>query len=334
MYPGRDLDRIGGQKVDNNFEVRGITNLDQRLAGCDDAQVARQHIQWAKQVGIDGFIVSWKSTDQLNRRLEQLIEIAGEEDFKLSIIYQGLDFERRPLPVERIAEDLDHFLRSYADRAVFNMYDLPVVIWSGTWEFSKEEIATVTDPLRDHLLILASERQVEDYEEIAAVVAGNAYYWSSVDPVRFPGYQDKLDGMSAAVHARGGLWIAPAAPGFDARLIEGTREIDRKDGETLLQEMRAAYASAPDAVGLISWNEFSENTHIEPSRKHGMRYLEVLAEYRGGVIPQIITFDSDEPAATIFDLNLSRGVPLLLLGALVVVSFLVITRRGISSDPR
>ncbi|GMR11562.1 MAG: hypothetical protein BMS9Abin28_2397 [Anaerolineae bacterium] len=297
----------------------------------DDAQVMRQHIQWAKQVGIDGFIVSWKSTDPLNRRLEQLIGIAEQEDFKLSIIYQGLDFERRPLPVERIAADLDYFLRSYADREVFDLYGLPVVIWSGTWEFSREEIATVVDPLRGRLQILASERQLEDYEAIADVVDGNAYYWSSVDPARFPGYQDKLDGMGDAVHVRGGLWIAPAAPGFDARLIEGTRVIDRKDGKTLLQEMEAAYASAPDAIGLISWNEFSENTHMEPSRNYGMRYLEVLAELRGGVVPEIITFDSDEPAATSFEPNLGRSVPLLLLGALVVVSFVVITRRGMSS---
>jgi hypothetical protein len=298
----------------------------------DDADVMRQHIKWAKQVGIDGFIVSWKSTDQLNRRLEQLIEIAESEDFKLSIIYQGLDFERRPLPVERIADDFEHFLQSYADREVFDLFGLPVVIWSGTWEFSVEEVATVTDPLHDQLLILASERQVEEYEAVAEVVAGNAYYWSSVDPDRFPGHQEKLDGMSRAVHQHGGLWIAPAAPGFDARLIEGTRVVERKDGETLLQQMQVAFASAPDAVGMISWNEFSENTHIEPSRNYGMRYLQVLAELRGGVVPEIITFDSDIPATTTLEPDLIRSAPLIFLGALVVVSLLVIARRGVSSD--
>src|SRR5215510_3195356 len=56
----------------------------------DNAEVMRQHIQWAKAAGINGFIVSWKSTDKLNHRLKQLIEIADQENFKLVIIYQGL----------------------------------------------------------------------------------------------------------------------------------------------------------------------------------------------------------------------------------------------------
>src|SRR5512142_3077387 len=63
----------------------------------DDANVMRQHIRWAKQAGIDGFIVSWKSTDKLNRRLDQLVKIADQEHFKLAIIYEGLDFQRDPI---------------------------------------------------------------------------------------------------------------------------------------------------------------------------------------------------------------------------------------------
>ena len=35
----------------------------------DDRGVMRAHVAWAKQAGIDGFIVSWKSTPVLNRRL-------------------------------------------------------------------------------------------------------------------------------------------------------------------------------------------------------------------------------------------------------------------------
>ena len=78
------------------------------------------------------------------------------------------------------------------------------------------------------------------------------------------------------------MWIAPAAPGFDARQIGGTTVVQRDLGRTLLRECATAYASNPDALGLISWNEFSENTYIEPSRKFGARYLDVAARCRPG----------------------------------------------------
>ena len=35
---------------------------------------------------------------------ELLLDVAAEEHFKLVLIYQGLDFERDPLPAERIAD--------------------------------------------------------------------------------------------------------------------------------------------------------------------------------------------------------------------------------------
>ena len=45
--------------------------------------------------------------------------------------------------------------------------------------------------------------------------------------------------------------------------------------------MAAATALAPDAVGLISWNEFTENSYVEPSQNFGTRYLDVLAGLLG-----------------------------------------------------
>ncbi len=45
----------------------------------DDRTIMRQHILWAKAAGIEGFIVSWKSTDVLNRRLEQLTDLARKK---------------------------------------------------------------------------------------------------------------------------------------------------------------------------------------------------------------------------------------------------------------
>jgi len=294
----------------------------------DDRSVMRQHIQWAKAAGIDGFIVSWKSTDALNRRLEQLIDLAEEENFKLAIIYQGLDFERKPLPVDRIAGDLDYFIQNYAARKPFALFQRPMVIWSGTWEFSAEDIAQVTKARRNSLLILGSERNLKGYKRLADFVDGDAYYWSSVNPETYPGYQDKLTAMSDAVHQRQGLWIPPAAPGFDARLIGGTSVVDRKNGETFRTQINTAMLSSPDALGIISWNEFSENSHIEPSKAFGAKYLDILSEINHLPAPNIGEFDSSEPAGKYPEvIPNSRVIALGGVGIIIIVAIIVIARR-------
>ena len=50
----------------------------------------------------------------------RLAEVAGAERFKLLVIYQGLDFEREPLPPARIAHDFDFFTRRYSKSKAFN----------------------------------------------------------------------------------------------------------------------------------------------------------------------------------------------------------------------
>jgi hypothetical protein len=244
----------------------------------DDEAVMRQHVAWAKDAGIDGFIVGWKGSDKLNPRLEKMLRIADEADFKILMIYQALDFNRNPLTLDKIGADLDLFIANYSHHPSLRAFAKPVMIWSGTEKFSEAEIERVTRTRRDKLLFLGTAKSVKDYQRVAAWLDGNAYYWSSVNVETHPGYEAKLSDMAAAVHADKGLWIAPAAPGFDARLVGGTQRIDRKDGETLRLQLRAAAGSSPDAIGLISWNEFSENSHIEPSLSFGRRYLDVVKE--------------------------------------------------------
>ena len=296
----------------------------------DERRIMGQHVSWAKQAGIQGFIVSWKSTPVLDDRLEKLRAIAAQRDFKLAVIYQGLDFERRPLPVSRVVHDFEALLARYGDDPVFSTADgKPLIIWSGTWQFSRAAVARVLERVQGHALVLASEKDVDSYERLADLVDGNAYYWSSVDPETYERFGEKLKEMGRAVHENDGIWIAPAAPGFDARLVGGTSIVPRRDGSTLRRELDAAFASSPDYVGLISWNEFSENTHIEPSERFGTRYLNVVSDTLGAPGPIVAEFDSDAPAAT----GTTHGLPLLLgIAVLLVSGFYVGAKRRSSSN--
>jgi len=299
----------------------------------DEQRVMRTHIRWAKAAGIQGFLVSWKDTPVLDRRLAKLIAVADAEHFKLGIVYQGLDFFRRPRKAGEIAADLDFFTRRFAHARPFHIYGKPLIIWSGTWEYTPAQVASVTRGRRDRLLLLASERSAHDYARLAHLVDGDAYYWSSVNPSTYPRYPQKLDELSTAVHARHGLWIAPAAPGFDARMIGGRKEVLRRNGATLRHEFDVASKSSPDALGLISWNEFSENSHVEPSRRYGRRALQVLADIRGARAPAAPEVDSSDPGPA----GGTSGVPVAAgLGGFVALGLALIawrSRRRLERQP-
>jgi len=273
----------------------------------------RRHVTMARSAGITGFLVSWKHTDVLDPRLEQLVETARSQDFKLGIVYQGLDFARRPLPAERVAEDLGYLADHYGDDPVFGIFGKPVVVLTGSEDYTVEQLRRIVEPARGRLLVLGAAKSVEDYTRVAPVLDGDAYYWSSGDPAR-PSYAERLRSMGAAVHAHGGLWLAPAAPGFDARLIGGQQVIPRRQGETLRLSMDAARGSAPDAVAVISWNEFSENSHLEPSEENGPVALKTLADILGAKVEIQVPQDSSDVT--------SQRPGLTGWGAVVAIAFL------------
>ena len=265
----------------------------------DDANVMRLQIQQAKSAGIDGFIVSWKSTPVLNARLQTLIKVAHDEHFKLAITYQGLTFDRVNLPAARVAADLDVFIHDFAANSVFDLYGKPLVVLTGTPGMTVHDLAEITATRRSKLLILATEKNSAGYERVAPLFDGDLYYWSSVNPATFNGYAAKLASMAAAVRAHSGIWIAPAAPGFDARLVGGKSVVPRDDGATLRAEWNAALASLPNAIGIISWNEYSENTYIEPSRRYGDAFVNEVRALTGAQAPAISNVDSSEPAGAV-----------------------------------
>ena len=298
-----------------------------------DPAVMRHQILQAKSAGITGFIVSWKDTALNDQRLRLLMKVAGQEQFKLAMIYQGLDFTRHPLPVTEVANDFQTFARYYASNPVFIRFGgKPLTIWSGIWAYTPAEVAMVTSRVRGSMLVLATEKDVAGFKRVAGLTDGDAYYWSSVNPATNTNYGSKLNEMSQAVHRDGKYWIAPFAPGFDARLVGGHEVVPRDNGRTLRTEYDTAISSSPDALGLISWNEFSENSYVEPSVKYRYQSLDALRELRGTSVPapagpaQPSDSGADGPASAVaadsYWPNVLRlaGFPLALVLAVALIS--------------
>jgi len=262
----------------------------------NDVSIMRQQVKMAKQSGITGFLVSWKDTPVLNRRLAALRSVAAAAGFKLGIVIEGRDFYGNPMSTRKIRQSFGYLATNYGSDPVFNIFGKPLVAWSGTWLFSTRQLTAISKAYGSKLTILATEKQPDDYQLIAKLFRGDAYYWSSPDPRHTPDYASKLVEFSKVVHQHHGLWIAPAAPGFDARLLGGIRDIRRRRGQTLRLELNAAIASSPDAIGLISWNEYSENSEIEPSNEYGGTALKVVAAVEHARAPVVRDFNSSDPA--------------------------------------
>jgi len=262
----------------------------------DDLAVMREQVKLAKQIGIAGFLVSWKDTPILNRRLAALSSVAAADNFKLGIVIEGRDFAGDPISMTEIRRSFRYVVSHYGSDPVYNIVGKPLVVWSGTWVYTTQQLASISTAFGAKLTILASEKEPASYQLIAHLFGGDAYYWSSADPLHTPGYAAKLDQFSAVVHKAGGLWVAPAAPGFDARLLGGIRDVPRRGGRTLRLAMNAAMASSPDAIGLISWNEYSENSQIEPSQTYGPTAIQVIASIEHAKAPVVQNFNSSNPS--------------------------------------
>ncbi|HKB11884.1 MAG TPA: endo-1,3-alpha-glucanase family glycosylhydrolase [Vicinamibacterales bacterium] len=73
------------------------------------------------------------------------------------------------------------------------------------------------------------------------------------------------------------VWVASVTPGFDdSRLVARPRPriVDRADGAVYDDQWSKAIDTGADWIVVTSWNEWWENTEIEPGARYGTVYLE------------------------------------------------------------
>ncbi len=245
----------------------------------DDLAVIEWQMVQAKAAGITGFLVAWKDTQTYRRILPLVEEAALRQNFWLAMHYESLDASNTPLPVSTVAADFTYFVATYAPHAVwYRVNGKPLTVFHDTRWFTGSEISSITRPVRSRIKVLSSAHSVAEYYRVAPYTDGDAYYWPAVNPSTNPGFANRLRDIGAAVHkVNVKIWIAPIAPGFDATLIGGHIVAPRNNGDTLRLRHAAAAASGADLIGLISWNEFTENTHLEPSINYGDAYVRLMA---------------------------------------------------------
>jgi hypothetical protein len=121
---------------------------------------------------------------------------------------------------------------------------------------------------------------------------GAFHGWSLFSPLELSGPAN-WERIWAQAYANSGagtrnLRILSVSPGYDDRHLRDPnrksnphRSIDRQQGAAYKRMLSFALSveEPPDMVLISTFNEYHENTHIEPSRNHGSLYLDLTQEF-------------------------------------------------------
>ncbi len=257
---------------------------DPGLAGTLD-----NHIGLAQNAGITGFLVDWQGTGSrgqapaasgYNFRLDRLVQRVDAYNarhgtgFRLAL---ALDpFGNYGHPSAAIISDLHYFYFRYGrDPAFAYRYSpAPLVIFMDSRKFSVATVQAISAALRPALYLVGDETY-SSWSRDAAFLDGTAYYWSSEDPWANPSAGSQLLSLARQVHAVGKSCLAPFAADFNTQLAGGSC-VPRNGFQTLDKVWGVNRASRPDGWFGISWNEFVENTYLEPTVDYGSSYLSEL----------------------------------------------------------
>ena len=287
-----------------------------------DPSTIKRHIELAKKAGIDAFIFSWwgRGTFEDNV-LKTFARISEEEGFKFSIYYEGTFVWYQDIVksyqniISYIENDLSHLSQYFDFPNYLKIEGKPVVFIYGRAFFppfwcAQEECAspfpqkvTWTDIIRkfQNLFFVADDisffipspygfRFRDELFDMGfrAFHAYNPYFESyrllgkkNMDEY----YEIFSDYVSDARRRK--AWVAiTILPGYDDTALDRRFpwKLPRMDGETLRKLYTFSVKLKPDAILLVSFNEWHEGTEIEPSFELGEKYINLLAELRNSCI--------------------------------------------------
>ncbi len=269
----------------------------------DPAALAR-HVRQAQSAGIDGLVMSWYGPqiayNQTESNFRLLLAEAQRCGFKAAV-----DFETRsPFFAGRaeVVSALKYLLNTHAQHpAYFRFNGKPVIFFWQQDRFTVDEWAAIrreVDPNHTSLWIadgvsLAYQAQFDGHHLYniawADNVAATLQHWR--DLVRWYDWFYQVDRY----------WVATIMPGFDERHLgrESKNYRNRGTGEFYKESWQAALATNPDMLIITSFNEWVENSQIEPSVSYGNYYLDLTRALRyGGPLPATPVLPTPTPTRT------------------------------------
>jgi hypothetical protein len=278
----------------SKYTGNSLTDVPAHIYSQDDPGFIEADVRQAASFGLTGFIVNWIGTgsasqsvtsNPYSRRLQTLVDAVHKVNaqgipFKLWLSYKS---SASSVSQSAMDNDLKYFIAHYGSDPAFDRVQSakPTVIWQGSRKYPLARLQHESATFRSKLRLIGDESSWSGSR--APYLDGDAYYWSSQDPWANPQSFGQLANLANAVRASvknldgsRKVWVAPFAPGFDKQLAGGSACVPRNGGKTIRALFSGNATTHPDDFGLISWNEITEGSYVDPMTRYGSQDLAAL----------------------------------------------------------
>ena len=249
-----------------------------------DRQVAQ-----AKSADIDAFVVSWQGRTNVenDRRMRVVLDSAARGGIRACLYFETYivnpaNDSSQPIDPATMVQWLEDAVDLYGSHPAYLRVDgRPVIFVYISWMLSEPVwsgiVAAVHRTGRNPLII-------GDFADSALinVLDGEYQYINDLSSptdllTKYRAETLRVRTFDLAAGGRRRIWVASVCPGYDDRLLTGRSQhsvVDRANGGVYDTQWNTAVSMAADWIVISTWNEFFENTEIEPSVRLGTSYLD------------------------------------------------------------
>lgn len=263
----------------------------------DSGEIIRQHLKMLEGAGVDYIAVNLHIDEQgLNvyqyQVAKRIMDIIEEDHCHIRVCVQICPYTA---DIDKCMEGIEYILEHMVHRESYVLYEgkpLVFLFWTGSMDGDRESIECLRQAFRDTVLIASSMRIYNKADEESKTF-GLFDGWSVFSPLQLSSddgeRRNKIDEIYQQYEAgRKKIKVFTCSPVYDDRKLKDRgsdvrhlRYIDREHGNVFrwMLDMAGKCEPQPDIIKITTFNEFHENTHIEPTIEHGMLYMDILREY-------------------------------------------------------
>jgi hypothetical protein len=255
-----------------------------------DKDVIENHLLLMKYAGIDGVLLDWYGTYDVNdyrmvkENAEALIAMLDEVGLEYAIVYEDrfltniVNAGLSPTVVSAAKTDLNYMQSHYFDDANYiKINSKPLLLNFGPITLTTPaEWTNAFNDLSPKPTFLTLWYESADAGENAS----GEYSWVYQDNTHISNfYANKLPNLEVG--------MGSAYPGFNDFYQEGGGgagigwTISHNNGITLDQTLAMAAGANVDYLQLVTWNDFGEGTMLEPTAEFGYTYVEKIKTFAG-----------------------------------------------------